>query len=269
MARTAGIVLAGGRSSRMGAPKACLEWHGSTLVRRVAGILGRTLDGPVVIVRARGQALPELPDCEVVEDARGERGPLEGLGAGLRAVGERAGVAFVAGVDTPLLHPAFVGAILERLGPEDEICVPVTDGVPHPLAAAYRTGVGAEVAGLLRADRLRLGLLLERCRVRRVSGGDLPHPESLVNLNDPDDYAGARERRPPEIRLLIRSGLARAEWGGGGARASRAATLGQAAAAAGIRLGPGIAGTVNGRTAGVDPEVPLVEGDVVAFGPSG
>ncbi|MEA2301885.1 MAG: molybdenum cofactor guanylyltransferase, partial [Solirubrobacteraceae bacterium] len=48
MARTAGIVLAGGRSSRMGAPKACLEWHGSTLVRRVAGILGRTLDGPVV-----------------------------------------------------------------------------------------------------------------------------------------------------------------------------------------------------------------------------
>src|SRR5436305_14405611 len=98
----------------MGAAKASLEWHGSTLVRRVAGILGRTLDGPVVIVRARGQALPELPGCEVVDDARGDRGPLEGLRAGLLAVGGRAEVAFVAGVDTPLLHPAFVEAVLEH-----------------------------------------------------------------------------------------------------------------------------------------------------------
>jgi molybdopterin-guanine dinucleotide biosynthesis protein A len=252
----------------MGAPKACLEWHGSTLVRRIAGILGRTLDGPVVIVRARGQALPGLPGCEVVDDARGDRGPLEGLGAGLRAVGGRAELAFVSGVDTPLLHPAFIAAILERLGPEDEICVPVAEGVPHPLAAAYRVGVAGEVAALLAADRLRLGLLLERCRVRRVTGGDLPHAESLVNLNDPGDYAAARERRPPEIRLMIRSGLAGADRVGGGARASRAATLGQAAAAGGIRLGPGVAGTVNGRPAGGDPELPLVDGDVVAFGPS-
>ena len=37
MARAAGIVLAGGRSSRMGTPKAALEWHGSTLLRRVVG----------------------------------------------------------------------------------------------------------------------------------------------------------------------------------------------------------------------------------------
>ena len=33
------MVLAGGRSSRMGTPKAALEWHGSTLLRRTVGIL--------------------------------------------------------------------------------------------------------------------------------------------------------------------------------------------------------------------------------------
>ena len=49
MADAAGIVLAGGRSSRMGSPKAALEWHGSTLLRRVAGIVGRAVDGPVVV----------------------------------------------------------------------------------------------------------------------------------------------------------------------------------------------------------------------------
>src|SRR5688500_3128660 len=83
----AGIVLAGGRSSRMGTPKAWLEWHGSTLLRRVCGLVGRGASGPVVVVRAPGQALPALPaGIRVVEDAREGHGPLQGLLAGLEAV---------------------------------------------------------------------------------------------------------------------------------------------------------------------------------------
>ena len=54
-------MLAGGRSTRMGRPKANLEWHGSTLLHRVTGIVGRAVDGPVVVVRAPDQELPELP----------------------------------------------------------------------------------------------------------------------------------------------------------------------------------------------------------------
>ncbi len=56
-----GVVLAGGRSSRMGAPKAALEWHGSTLLRRTVAIVARATGGPVVVVRANGQDLPGLP----------------------------------------------------------------------------------------------------------------------------------------------------------------------------------------------------------------
>ncbi|MEZ0294645.1 MAG: molybdenum cofactor guanylyltransferase, partial [Solirubrobacteraceae bacterium] len=44
----AGVVLAGGRSSRMGTPKAWLEWHGTTLLRRTCGIVGRGTGGPIV-----------------------------------------------------------------------------------------------------------------------------------------------------------------------------------------------------------------------------
>src|ERR671939_2131575 len=96
MPQAAGIVLAGGRSSRMGSPKAALEWHGSTLLRRVVGIVARGVDGPVVVVRAPGQELPALPEgVEVVEDAREGRGPLEGMAAGLAAVRDRAPVAYV------------------------------------------------------------------------------------------------------------------------------------------------------------------------------
>src|ERR687897_869016 len=58
MSAVAAVVLAGGRSTRMGRPKATLDWHGSTLLRRAAGIVGRAVDGPVVVVRAAGQELP-------------------------------------------------------------------------------------------------------------------------------------------------------------------------------------------------------------------
>ena len=115
MAQVAGIVLAGGRSSRMGTPKAALEWHGSTLLRRVVGVVGRAVDGPVVVVRAPGQVLPELPDgVELVEDAREGRGPLQGLAAGLAAVRDRAPLAYASSTDVPLLHPRFIHACSPR-----------------------------------------------------------------------------------------------------------------------------------------------------------
>jgi len=70
----------------MGSSKAALDWHGSTLLRRVTGLAQRTVDGPVVVVRAPGQELPAThPAVEVVSDAREGRGPLEGLAAGLSA----------------------------------------------------------------------------------------------------------------------------------------------------------------------------------------
>src|SRR3984957_1365506 len=94
--RAAAIILAGGRSSRMGSPKAGLDWHGSTLVRRVSGIAARSVDGPVVVVRAPGQQLPDLgPGVEVATDAREGRGPMQGIAAGLAVIADRAPVAYI------------------------------------------------------------------------------------------------------------------------------------------------------------------------------
>lgn len=166
MARHAGIVLAGGRSSRMGRETASLEWHGSTLLRRVAGLVARGAGGPVVVVRAPGQPLPG--DVEVVDDAREGRGPLEGLAAGLRTVAGRADVAYVSSTDAPLLHPALVRRVLGAVGPRIDAAVPHAGDPPHPhpLAAAYRLSLLPVVEELAGGDDLRLRLLLERCRVR-------------------------------------------------------------------------------------------------------
>jgi molybdenum cofactor guanylyltransferase len=252
--RSAGIVLAGGRSTRMGRPKATLEWHGSTLVRRAAGIVGRVVDGPVVVVRAEDQELPALPaDVEVAQDARDARGPLEGIAAGLAAIGDRADVVFVCAVDAPLLHPALARHVIAALAGDDyEVALPQAHGFPHPLAAAYRTTVAHHLHDLLGEDRLGTRPLLARCRVRVLDEAALladpavaavdPELHSLLNLNEPSEYDAARARPAPEVTVTGRGDV-------------RAATL----AAAGE--GPA---TVNGRRAS-DPEEPLVAGDVVAF----
>src|ERR1700756_3892554 len=153
MLRASAIVLAGGKSSRMGSPKAALEWHGSTLLRRVTGIVARSVDGPVVVVSAPGQALPALDGAvEVVADEREGRGPLQGLAAGLAAVGDRAEVAYVSSTDVPLLHPAFVRRVVGGFTADIDVVLPEIHGFRQPLSAAYRTRLLPEVEGLVDDD---------------------------------------------------------------------------------------------------------------------
>ena len=246
----AAIVLAGGRSKRMGRSKALLEWHGSTLVRRAVGLVARAVDGPVVVVRAPGQRLPALPSgTEVAEDALPARGPLQGMAAGFAAIGDRAEIVFVTGVDAPLLHPALVAHVVASLRPGDDVALPHARGFAQPLAAAYRAATVAPlVEQLLAEDSLATKALMRRCRVRRLDEAALladpavaaldPDLESLENLNDRSDYAAAHARAEPAVTV-----------GPGGT--VHAATLARAGAARAL---------VNGRPAS-DPQEPLATGD--------
>jgi molybdenum cofactor guanylyltransferase len=140
----------------MGRPKAALEWHGSTLLRRVVGIVARVVDGPVVVVKAPGQALPELPgEVAITTDAREGRGPLQGVAAGLSAASE-AQWAYVSSTDVPFLHPAFVAVVLRAAQRGNvDVALPAAHGFRHPLSAAYRTALLPEVERLITEDLMR------------------------------------------------------------------------------------------------------------------
>lgn len=271
MATSAGVVLAGGQSTRMGRAKAELEWHGSTLLHRVCGLIARVVDGPVVVVRAPGQELPSLPrGVEVSEDAREGRGPLEGLAAGLRALDGRARAAYVSSTDVPLLHPAFVELVLAAVAREDvDVALPVAQGFRQPLAAAYRTELLADVEELIGADRTRPAFLFERCRVRELSEQEMladpalaqadPTLLSLLNLNEPQEYERARALSAPAVSVRC----------SGAPFAAGAATLGEAAQAAGVALDHHLVAKLNGDRVAPDAELPLAAGDSVAFRAAG
>ncbi|GGM72219.1 hypothetical protein GCM10010106_18150 [Thermopolyspora flexuosa] len=269
MRTAAGVVLAGGRSTRMGTPKAWLDWHGSTLLYRTAAVLRRTVGGPVVVVAAPGQRLPHLPaGVTVTEDPVEGRGPMQGLAVGLAAVADAAETAFVCSTDMPFLHPAFVRRVLRELADSPaDLALPVVGGYRQPLAAAYRTSLAGLVADLLAKGDLRPGMLFQHCTVawldepRLLTDPDLaacdPSLESVTNVNTPEDYAAARARPAPPVTVERDDTPVR--------HSVRAATLAEAATAVGLSPALDIAVRLNGEEVPPDALLPLVAGDHVVF----
>ncbi len=178
----------------MGVPKATLPFGPETMLQRVVRLLG-TVVAPIVAVAAREQVLPELPDDAIVSrDEREQRGPLEGLRAGLKALPESVDMAYVTSCDVPLLVPGFVSRMIDLMGDHD-IAVMEIDGFSHPLSAVYRRGVLPRVEALLSQDKLRPVFLFDAVRTRRVRTEDMamvdPELLTLRNLNTREDYLAA------------------------------------------------------------------------------
>jgi molybdenum cofactor guanylyltransferase len=189
-----GIVLCGGKSTRMGVPKATLPFGPETMLQRVVRLLG-TVVSPIVVVAAREQSLPKLPDDVTIAcDEREQRGPLEGLRAGLKALPDSVEIAYITSCDVPLLEPAFVERMVELLGDHD-IAVMEIDGFPHPLSAVYRRDTLPHVEALLEKDKLRPVFLFDAVRTRRVRPEEMlsvdPQLRTLRNLNTREDYLAA------------------------------------------------------------------------------
>jgi molybdopterin-guanine dinucleotide biosynthesis protein A len=194
------ILLLGGRSTRMGAAKADLDWNGLPLAAHLAAALQQATAGPVVAVAAPDQLVPSLPHgVELTRDRVADEGPLRGVEAGLLAIGDRADAVFVASVDTPLLHPAFVTAMLDALGPADDLLVPDAQGFRHPLTAAWRTSTLTDVTAALAQGVAGPGYLFDRVRTRFLDEAALlalpgvaaadPRLDSLRNANTPEEFA--------------------------------------------------------------------------------
>ena len=140
MSETSGVIVAGGRSTRMGeVDKAVVEIDGTPLVRHVAERLLDATDQLVVNCRedqrdAIEAALSGLEPRFAI-DAEPDRGPVAGIETGLRAVGTD--YAAVAAVDMPLLDPDLVSYLFERARDHDA-AVPRPGEWFEPLHAVYR-----------------------------------------------------------------------------------------------------------------------------------
>lgn len=186
------IVLAGGRSSRMGQPKALLPFAGTPLIVHIVQALQRLFD-QVIVVAAPGQALPEMP-VKVVHDDVPHQGPVGGICYGLRAAeGE---VAFVTSCDSAFLNPDLITHLISQI-PDYDVVVPRWQDRFQPLHAVYRRSVLPLLEEQLARGELRPVFLFDRVRTRTVGEEEIrrfdPDGGSFFNMNTPEDYATALE----------------------------------------------------------------------------
>jgi molybdenum cofactor guanylyltransferase len=184
-------------------------------------------------------------------------------------------VACVSSTDVPLLHPRFIRHVLAAFDHDVDVVLPVAGGFRHPLAAAYRVALVDAVERLIAEDRMKPAFLFDECRVRQLDDGALladpalaaldPDLDSVLNLNEPADYEAARARPGPAVTVRRFGALSRIAPGGAAPALVEAATLGEAAAGAGLALDEHVVAALNGDQITRDPEVPLVAGDSVAF----
>jgi molybdopterin-guanine dinucleotide biosynthesis protein A len=190
----AGIVLCGGLSTRMGTSKAMLPFGNETMLQRVVRLLQRVVS-PIIVVAARDQSLPALPESVIIaRDEREQQGPLEAIRAGLTALPDSIDAAYITSCDVPLMEPAFVHRMIELLGDHD-ISVMDIDGFPHPLSAVYRRTALPHIETLLAENKRRPIFLCDLMRTRRVKPDEVtdvdPQLRTLRNLNTREDYLAA------------------------------------------------------------------------------
>jgi molybdopterin-guanine dinucleotide biosynthesis protein A len=147
--RVLGVLLAGGRGSRLGSdvPKALVVCAGRTLLARALATLETQCD-ELVVVAPRAMELP-VERARRVDDPEGSaagRGPLAALVAGLAARPHEEALAFA--VDMPLVTGAALQVLRERRGGALAVLA-APAGVPQPLAAWYAPGAGERLAQAL------------------------------------------------------------------------------------------------------------------------
>lgn len=194
--QTAGFILAGGRSARMGRDKALLPWRGmrrpsrgikshGTLVETIAEHV-RDAAGNVALV-AKAEAYAGM-GFDTVHDLRPGLGPLSGIEAALAS--GRGELNLILACDLPLIETDWLKRLIETAIRNDARCVVASDsqGRVHPLCGVYRTDCLPVVKDALDQGRLKLMDTVQELRAERM-----PIVSPIWNVNTPEEWQACQE----------------------------------------------------------------------------
>jgi molybdopterin-guanine dinucleotide biosynthesis protein A len=204
---TAGVVLAGGQSRRMGQPKAALAIGGEPLLRRVSRLL--LLAVPTVVVVGPPEVAELVPDLAVLQDLHTGIGPLAGIETGLLSV--TAELIFVVACDMPFINPDLVRAMLRFAQDDfeaDIVALPGAIGsgegvMMEHLHAVYRQSCLPAVRSAVASGGYALHALFSQLRVHAFPEALTrqldPSGRSTLNANFPADWERVLELSRGEI----------------------------------------------------------------------
>jgi molybdopterin-guanine dinucleotide biosynthesis protein A len=187
-----GIVLAGGKSSRLGFDKALVRVNGEFLAQWLPDQLA-ALCYPVALVVDRPQRY--AVSVRQLVDGAPDAGPLAGIAVGLQSLAMPA--LFACACDMPLLQPALIERLCAALDGYD-LVIPERDGRLEPLCAVYSASCLPVIQRLLRDHRLRANAVAGEVSTRILQEPEWrdidPEGDSFLNINTPADLVRMQER---------------------------------------------------------------------------
>jgi len=186
--QVAGVILAGGKSSRFGSNKALALHQGAALIqtitRRLAGLFPETL---LITNTPENYAFLGWP---MAADHYHNCGPLAGIHAALRTISQPR--AFVCGCDMPLVNQDLIRFLCQLPG-DHEVVLPWLPEGPEPLYAVYSKKALPIIEKNLALNQCKIGTLYEKLRIRKVTAEEilqiLPDLTTFQNINHQHDLA--------------------------------------------------------------------------------
>src|SRR5690606_16327080 len=179
------IVVAGGKSRRMGRDKSMLVWNGVPLIQRTVETLAPRFES--IIISTNTPEAHAFLNVPMVRDAYPDRGPMGGIVSALEASEFDAN--FVVACDIPMIPVDLIARLYQAFG-ESGVATPVNAGRYEPLFAWYRKSTAHAMCEAMLRGELKLQDFLARCDAATV---EVP-AGTLANVNTPEDWAGLIDR---------------------------------------------------------------------------
>lgn len=189
------IILAGGKSTRLGQSKALQAIQGKSLIQWVIDRLA-VLSTEIIIVTAHGEEIPcsSPVGIKTVADIYPHRGPLVGIYSGLAA--SSCSRAIIVGCDTPFLSVRLL-EYMTQVSSAFDVVVPRIEDKVEPLCAIYSRNCLIAIEALLEQNELRISRLFNMVTARYIEKHEInafdPEHLSFFNANSQADLDTARK----------------------------------------------------------------------------
>lgn len=182
-----GIILAGGKNSRMGFNKAFLEIDGTRLIDNILSVY-RKIFSEIIIVTNDPLTYTEFPDTVVVTDIYKGKGSLGGIYTGLFYATHN--YSFISACDMPSLNKDFIHFMIEQINKHDIIVPELSEGF-QALHAIYSRRCLSAIKKMILSDKLKIAGLYNDMRLLKITE-EIIKPFNkdgrlFLNINTPDD----------------------------------------------------------------------------------
>lgn len=199
------VVLAGGRSSRMGTDKAILPFGSKRLIEHVIDVSRKVSSHLIVTFNKDQYILPKLLNLEsqidITWDSEQGRGPLQGIADSATKMKESVDYYYVLSCDLPYLNPHWLIHLADQMKPDLDVVCTCIDKIANPLLALYKKEVLLSAGCLLKEGKKRPILLWEGKNIKK----QIPPKNSLpfgMGVNTQEEF----------IQALMHRGNANQNW---------------------------------------------------------